>query len=71
MKWITDWWGCEFVAETDDDERILKELHAACGSKPTHDYEDGEMNLEDSVDNETSWGYEPPENPRLVLKVNR
>lgn len=71
MKWITAWWGCEFVAETDNDVRILKELHKACGSKPTHSYEDGEMSIEQNINDETSWDYEPPEEPKLVLTVSR
>ncbi len=43
MKWITEWWGIQIIAETDDDEKLLKELKSKLDDNAFTHYEDGEM----------------------------
>lgn len=41
MKWMTEWWGIQIIAETEEDEKLLKELKNKLSDKAITHYEDG------------------------------
>lgn len=48
MYWRAYWWGTEIVADTKEDEILLKSLAEKLDKKPLETYDDGEL--------ETSYG---------------
>lgn len=45
MRWHAAWWGTVIVAETDDDEDLLKRLHASLPEKAHVAYENGQLEV--------------------------
>ena len=43
MKFNTDWWGAQFLAETEEDKVILQNLHTASGEKAGVGYDSGDL----------------------------
>lgn len=47
MKWRSEWWGIEIMAESDEDDKFLERLHAMLPAKLDHQemHEDGTLDL--------------------------
>lgn len=54
MHWRGHWWGTEIVADTKEDEAILKKLAVRVGKKPLVSYECGELETSTKPDNDNS-----------------
>lgn len=45
MKWATEWHGIRLIAETEQDEHLLEQLHETLPEKAEKRYEDGDRKL--------------------------
>jgi len=41
MKWFSEWWGIQLVAESESEVKLLKELNDKLDDKASTAYEDG------------------------------
>ena len=56
MHWRGHWWGTEIVADTKEDETLLKSLAEKLGKEPLKTYDGGELEVSDGPDTE----FNPP-----------
>ena len=48
MKWFTGYWGVEIMAESPEDEKVLRRLVELMPEKPEYIYDDGNIIVGDS-----------------------
>ena len=53
MRWESEWWGIMIVAETEEDEQFLRDLHVVLPKEATRCYEDGIREICGGNHNET------------------
>jgi len=74
MKLATAWWGCQFLAETDEDKEILENLIAALPDGPVQSYEQGGIEVLDPNDyKEDVWSFNVDEvkAAKMVVEIQR
>ena len=54
MKWLTEWWGVAFLAETDAEAAVLEEFAKLLPDEPEHDYDEGRVEVRDGP-YESQW----------------
>lgn len=63
MHWRGNWWGIEIVADTSEDEIMLKDLAGMLDKTPLVTYEDGSFRVDGEPESEPPGG--------LTLTFNR
>jgi len=53
MKWETEWWGVMIIAETEQDEKVLRDLYNLLPKDPVHGYEEATIEIYNGNNNET------------------
>lgn len=52
MKWFSEWWGTEIMAETKEDEELLKQLLDSLPREATESYVKGQIEIDNKPDNQ-------------------
>jgi hypothetical protein len=73
MKYGTFWWGVQLLAETEEDEKLLKDLFKSLGKgKPAISYEHGEVRFASIEEaKEDDWPVEFLKNAKSILEFSR
>lgn len=73
MKFGTEWWGVQFLAETKEDADVLKALIASLPEKAEYCYEDGEYDVINKDDAKKCYPFsrEDIKGARLIVGFSR
>lgn len=74
MRWLTEWWGLQFLAETDEEKDLLLTLKHSLPdiTKNFYAYEAGTVEvIEHKSDNDRGFSSEEITNAKLVLEITR